>query len=31
MLKEAFTWEWRGVPILAEVSNPAYRWSDCAH
>jgi DNA polymerase-1 len=31
LLKEAFTWEWRGVPILAEVSNPAYRWSDCAH
>lgn len=31
LLKEAFTWEWRGVPILAEVSNPAYRWSDCSH
>lgn len=31
MLREAFTWEWRGVPILAEVSNPAYRWSDCNH
>jgi len=31
MLREAFTWEWRGVPILAEVSNPAYRWSDCEH
>jgi len=31
LLKEAFTWEWRGVPILAEVSNPAYRWSDCTH
>lgn len=31
LLREAFTWEWRGVPILAEVSNPAYRWSDCEH
>ena len=31
LLAEAFTWEWRGVPILCEVSNPAKRWSDCAH
>jgi hypothetical protein len=29
VLNEAFTWEWRGVPILCEVSKPAYRWSDC--
>lgn len=25
----AFTWEWRGVPILCEVSQPAHRWSEC--
>ena len=29
ILQEAFTWEWRGVPILCEVSEPAYRWSEC--
>lgn len=28
-LREAFTWEWRGVPILCEVGKPARRWSDC--
>ena len=28
-LEKAFTWEWRGVPILCEVGTPAYRWSDC--
>lgn len=28
-LKEAFTWEWRGVPILCDVSVAAYRWSEC--
>ena len=28
-LEQAFTWEWRGVPILCEVSKPAFRWSDC--
>ena len=28
-LEEAFTWEWRGVPILCDVSVAAYRWSDC--
>lgn len=30
MLREAMTWEWRGVPILCDVSAPAYRWSECA-
>ena len=29
VLGEAFTWEWRGVPILCEVSKAAYRWSEC--
>jgi P4 family phage/plasmid primase-like protien len=29
MLREAMTWEWKGVPILCEVSKPAYRWSEC--
>jgi putative DNA primase/helicase len=29
LLCEAMTWEWRGVPILCDVSTPAYRWSDC--
>lgn len=29
MLREAMTWEWRGVPILCDVSRPAYRWSEC--
>lgn len=29
ILKDAFTWEWKGVPILCEVGTPAYRWSDC--
>jgi len=28
-LKSAFTWEWRGVPILCEVSKAAFRWSEC--
>lgn len=28
-LREAMTWEWRGVPILCDVSKPAFRWSDC--
>ena len=28
-LERAFTWEWRGVPILCEVSKPARRWSEC--
>jgi hypothetical protein len=23
------TWEWRGVPILCDVSKPAFRWSGC--
>lgn len=29
MLREAMTWEWRGVPILCDVSEPAFRWSKC--
>lgn len=29
VLEEAFTWEWRGVPILCEVSKAAHRWSEC--
>lgn len=29
LLKAAFTWEWRGVPILCDVSKAAFRWSDC--
>lgn len=29
LLERAFTWEWRGVPILCEVGTPAFRWSDC--
>jgi len=28
-LKEAFTFEWRGVPILCEVSPPGASWADC--
>ena len=28
-LRFAMTWEWRGVPILCDVSAPAYRWSGC--
>jgi DNA polymerase-1 len=27
-LREAFTWEWRGVPILCDVSKPALNWAD---
>lgn len=29
LVKDAFTWEWRGVPILCDLGAPAYRWSDC--
>lgn len=29
MLQEAMTWEWRGVPILCDVSAPSFRWSGC--
>lgn len=28
-LREAMTWEWKGVPILCDVSKPAFRWSEC--
>lgn len=28
-LAEAFTFEWRGVPILCEVSPPGASWTDC--
>jgi DNA polymerase-1 len=27
-LWNAFTWEWRGVPILCDVSKPATNWAD---
>jgi hypothetical protein len=30
-LHKAFTWEWKGVPILCSVSNPGARWSECDH
>lgn len=30
MLKEAFTWEWKGVPILCDVSRPGRNWAECA-
>lgn len=30
-LRDAFTWEWLGVPILCEVSNPGLRWTECEH
>lgn len=29
LLHEAFTFEWRGVPILCEVSQPGRNWADC--
>lgn len=29
LLRQAMTWEWRGVPILCDVSEPALRWSGC--
>jgi DNA polymerase-1 len=29
ILHHAFTWEWRGVPILCEVSPPGRNWADC--
>lgn len=28
-LVRAFTFEWRGVPILCEVSQPGRNWADC--
>jgi len=28
-LKTSFTWEWRGVPILCDVSKPGKSWADC--
>lgn len=27
-VKEAFTWEWRGVPILCDLSKPGHSWGD---
>lgn len=27
-LEYAFTWEWRGVPILCDISAPALNWAD---
>jgi len=29
LLREAFTFEWRGVPILCEVSPPGTNWAEC--
>lgn len=29
LLKEAFTWEWKGVPILCDLGTPAKSWVDC--
>jgi len=29
-LREAFTFEWRGVPITCEVSQPGRNWRECA-
>jgi len=29
LLERAFTWKWKNVPILCEVSKPAFRWSEC--
>lgn len=29
LLKAAFTWEWRGVPILCDLGEPAKKWVDC--
>ena len=29
LLRDAFTWEWRGVPILCDVSEPGRTWADC--
>jgi hypothetical protein len=28
-LREAFTWEWKGVPILCDVSPAGRTWADC--
>lgn len=30
LLGDAFTWEWRGVPILCDVSRPGRNWAECA-
>lgn len=29
LLRRSFTFEWRGVPILCEVSQPGRNWADC--
>jgi len=29
LIKDAFTWEWKGVPILCDLGTPARRWSEC--
>lgn len=31
LLKRAFTWEFRGVPILGDAGSPAHRWSEAGH
>jgi P4 family phage/plasmid primase-like protien len=27
---DAFTWEWKGVPILSELSRPGASWGECS-
>lgn len=29
-IREAFTWEWRGVPILCDLSPIGHSWGDCS-
>jgi len=29
LIREAFTWGWKGVPILCDLGTPARRWSEC--
>jgi P4 family phage/plasmid primase-like protien len=29
-IKEAFTWEWKGVPILCELSKTGHSWGECS-
>jgi DNA polymerase I-like protein with 3'-5' exonuclease and polymerase domains len=29
-IKEAFTWEWKGVPILCELSRTGRSWGECS-
>jgi hypothetical protein len=29
-IKDAFTWEWRDVPILCDLSKPGHNWGQCS-